>query len=175
LGGIGLLVDIDGGVESGFVFVHQVAHNDGVEPIETQLSIPASVDVDEVCGFTRTMFGRTIFLAGASVCRALALPKSCAFEVKIVDDRRALLRILEADVAENEKSHGDRKKSFMYADSLSCAENSSVDLALTISSQLAISWAFLLREIGRQLLLASSVLSAFTAKVSVIIYRFVFF
>lgn len=83
---IGSLVDINGGVEPGLVFVHEVAYKDGIKPIETQLSVAASVDVDEIGGFTCAVLRRTIFLAGASVGRALAFPESCTFEFKLLDD-----------------------------------------------------------------------------------------
>jgi hypothetical protein len=89
-----------------------------------QIAVAASVNVNKICGFTRAMIRRTIFLAGASVGRALALEEGRAFEVKILNDFRPyiLLRIEQTDTAENEKDQCDEAKSFAHEDSLSGEE-----------------------------------------------------
>ena len=55
LGGIGFLVDIDSGIESGRISVNQVADRDSVEPVEVPLAAAASANVNKVSNFTRAV------------------------------------------------------------------------------------------------------------------------
>jgi hypothetical protein len=55
LGGIGFLVDIDSGIESGRFSVNQVADRDSVEPVEVPLASAASANVHKVSTFTRAV------------------------------------------------------------------------------------------------------------------------
>ena len=55
LGGIGFLVDIDSGIESGRISVNQVADRDSVEPVEVPLAAAASANVNKVSTFTRAV------------------------------------------------------------------------------------------------------------------------
>ena len=75
------------------------------------------------------MIRRAIFLAGASVGRALALEEGRAFEVKILNDFRLyiLLRIEQTDTAENEEDQCDGAKSFAHEDSLSGEESKNLN------------------------------------------------
>ena len=73
VGGIGFLVDINGGVEPARILVYQVADNHSVETVERQLAVAAGANVNKVRSFTGTMTRATIFLARASVSGALAL------------------------------------------------------------------------------------------------------
>ena len=81
------LVDIDRRVNSVLPLVHQIPDCHCIQSVQSNFSIVARADVNEVSGLTSSVRRNTVLLAWTNVCDALTLKNGNAFKIEILDRR----------------------------------------------------------------------------------------